>query len=370
MKTYAIALSAGDSVGRELIRQVEKIFSALGRTYGLDFELVPIESCGTAAARYGTAFREKDRAEAERCQAFLLGNMGDGQKISEEKKRPIYTLTSIRQIYQVAVNIRPIRLRPEYADLSPLKNSITEKNMDLLFVRDLMGGMINGRRSTGIGPCGKEASDLEYYNEEIISRIAEFAFREAEKRRGCVTSIDKANVLASGKLWRSKVTEVADRFPNLHLEHDYGDHMAMRLLTEPGSFDVILCGNVYGDILSDEASQISGAPWMFGSAELAWDGRGLYTPNQIRHPRGEELAGKGLVSPYGIINAVSLLLRYSLGREDLAEAVDRAVSGAVAEKLFTGEAVPQGGIQLSCDELGDEIATSIRIIEEKNGELE
>ena len=193
----------------------------------------------------------------------------------------------------------------------------------------------------------------------MIRHSADFAFRAAKRRKQKLASVDKANILYSGKLWRQTVSDVGKQYPEVHLTHHYVDNAAMELLVRPSEFDVILASNVFGDILADEVSQISGTPWLFGSAELAMDGRGVYTPNQLHHPNGMQWAGKGIVSPFGIIDATSLLLRYSCGRDDLADAIDTAVKKTISKKLFTSESAPQDSIICTTDELGDYVAKEI-----------
>ena len=360
MDAYKIALSAGDTVGEELICQVRKLFRAVERKYDARFELVEIVSCGPAVEQYGTALRAEDISAAADCRAILFGNIGSGKNYGPEKeKSSVYALTTMRKAFNVCANIRPAYISAAFASLSPLRPEIIQKGLDILVVRDLMGGMIAGERHQQEGPGGREASDLEYYNEQIIARSARFAYASAMERRRKVTSVDKANVLASSKLWRQKVSEMQADFQTVELTHDYVDHMAMELLAAPEKFDVLLASNVFGDILSDEIAQITGAPWMFGSAELAEDGRGVYTPNQLHHPRGDELVGKGAICPYGILDAVSLLLRYSCGRPDLAAKVDEAIKQTLEKHLFTAEAVPDGGVIVSTDELGSEVAAAI-----------
>jgi len=357
MELYKIAVSPGDSVGEELIAQARKLFHALEQKYGVHFELTEICSCGPAIDRWGTALRDEDILSAASCRAILFGNIGYAGTASGATS--VYALTAMRRAFQVCTNIRPVRLYQEAESLSPLKPSITSRGMDILIVRDLMGGMINGERHQWQGQHGRTASDLECYSEEVIAHSAHFAFASARERRGLVTSVDKANILSSSKLWRQKVCEVSQSYPELRLEHDYVDHAAMELLMRPWSYDVILTSNVFGDILADEVAQITGTPWMFGSAELAKDGRGVYTPNQLHHPLGEELAGKDTVSPYGIMDAVSLLLRYSCGRPDMADAVDASIRQAVNAGLFTREAVPEGSTIIGTDDLGSTVAASL-----------
>ena len=357
MNTYKIAVSAGDTVGEELIRQAKKLFSALEEISDVKFSLFEFISCAKAIDCFGTALREEDLAEATQCRAILFGNLGNSsRRQAKPEQSPVYTLTAARNAFHVCTNIRPVRIRQEYESLSPLKQEITKRGMDILIVRDLMGGMITGDRHQREGIYGREASDLEYYNEEIVRHSASFAFQSAEMRHQKLTSVDKANVLSSSKLWRETVKETGKQYPEISLSHDYVDNTAMQLLVRPWEYDVILTSNVFGDILADEIAQISGAPWLFGSAELAMDGRGIYTPNQLHHPKGEELTGRGLVNPYGILDAVSLLLRYSCMQPDLSARVDAAIEKAVQARLFTGEAVPEGGTVLSTDELGDAVA--------------
>ncbi|MBQ3373798.1 MAG: hypothetical protein IJG40_11805 [Oscillospiraceae bacterium] len=360
MECYKIALSAGDSVGTELIAQAKKLIAALEAVEDVQFQLFEFESCNPAIERYGTAFRDEDLKEAKTCCGILFGNLGisSSQPLKPEQS-PVYTLTAARNAFHVCTNIRPVRIQKEYESLSPLKQKITEKGIDILIVRDLMGGMITGARHHREGIYGREASDLEYYNEQIVRHSAEFAFQSAEFRHRKVTSVDKANILSSSKLWRETVKETGKRYPQIMLENDYVDHTAMQLLTAPWEYDVILTSNVFGDILADEIAQISGAPWLFGSGEIAMDGRGIYTPNQLHHPQGDQLAGKGIVSPYGILNALSLLIRYSCNRGDLAERINRALERAIGERLFTAEAVPEGGNVVSTKDLGDIITAYI-----------
>lgn len=363
MSVYQIALSPGDTIGGELMVQVRKVLAALERKSDARFDLLEIVSCGPAIDRYGTALRPEDMDAAQNCRAVLFGNIGDKRyQSSQPDQVPTYALTAMRKAIGVCTNLRPACILPEFASLSPLRPELLRDGMDILVIRDLGGGMIVGRRETGVGPGGAEASDLEYYNEAIIRRSARFAFQAAQQRRGRVMSVDKANVLASAKLWRRTVTAMqAAEYPDVSLSHDYVDHAAMQLLLTPGDYDVLVTSNMFGDILSDEAAQISGAPWMFGSAELAEDGRGIYTPNQLHHPRSEALSGRGEVNPYGILNALAMLLRYSCQRPDLADAVEQAIRRAVSEHLFTPEALPEGAVPVSTDALGDAVASYISV---------
>ena len=199
-----------------------------------------------------------------------------------------------------------------------------------------------------------EASDLEYYNESIIAKTASYAFRRAKHRKNKVTSLDKANVLASSALWRQKVIELSANYPGVILENRYVDTASMDVIREPGVFDVILTSNAYGDIIADELTQLSGTPSLFGSAELAPDGRGIYTPNQLHNPN-EALIGQGTVCPVCIFSAVSMLLRYSLNESELARRVDRACHFMLNRHYATEELCLPGDTILTTDEFGDKL---------------
>lgn len=356
---YHIALSAGDDVGAELISQTLKVLHKLEEVSDARFELRELLTCGPAVEKYGVSLPEETVAAAEDCCAFMFGNIGSGTDAMTENQMPAHALIEIRRLFKVCANLRPVYSCPGLEELSPLKSELINKGIDLLFVRDLSGGMIPGHKKHGMGPFGEEASDKEYYNEEMIDNSAHIAFNAAAGRRRKVLSVDKANVLESGKLWRSKVKLIAEQYPGVEVSHDFVDHTAMELLRVPDEFDVLLTSNTFGDILSDEASQLTGTPNLYGSAELAKDMRGVYTPNQLHHPRGKELEGKGIVSPYGILNATAMLLRYSCGREDLAQKLENAILKAIADGLFTAEFAPEGAKILSTDELGQAIADRI-----------
>lgn len=236
MDQYKIALSPGDTVGKELMLQVRKVLTALEHRFNIGFDIVELCTCGPAIDIYGTAFRESDINIALGCQAILFGNIGDPNYTGHQPwENPVYALLSARQAFHVCTNIRPVYLLPEFESLSPLKTEICRKGIDLLIVRDLMGGMLNGEHYKARLSSGWEASDLEYYNEEMVLHSALFAFRSARQRRGKVTSVDKANVLSSSKLWRGKVGGIHALFSDVELNNDYVDHTAMDLLIRPYS---------------------------------------------------------------------------------------------------------------------------------------
>lgn len=362
MLKYPIAIIPGDGVGPELTDQAIKLFHTLEEFTNLrsaapnvHFDLHILKACGASIDECGDPIPKEVLDEALECQAVLFGNIGAKkyQNLSREKK-PEQALMKMRQGLQVCTNLRPVRLLPELKAFSPLKESIIKDGFDILMVRDVSSGMLAGKHIVGTGESGREASDLEYYNESIIAKTASYAFRRAKHRRNKVTSLDKANVLASSALWRQKVIELSANYPGVILENRYVDTASMDVIREPGVFDVILASNAYGDIIADELTQLSGTPCLFGSAELAPDGRGIYTPNQLHNPN-EDLIGQGTVCPVCIFSAVSMLLRYSLNEAELARRVDKACQLLLERRYATKELHLPGDTILSTDAFGDQM---------------
>lgn len=362
MLNYPIAVIPGDGVGPELTDQAVKLFHALEEFTNLysaapnvHFDLHILEACGASVDRCGDPLPPETLEEALQCQAVLFGGIGakkyQALPISQKPER---ALTELRRAFGVCTNLRPVRLARAWRAFSPLKESIIKDGFDILVVRDVSAGMLAGEHYTGTGAAGREASDLEYCNEAAIAKTASYAFRRAKSRKGKVTSLDKANVLASGVLWRQKVIELSANYPDVYLEHRYVDTAAMDVIREPDTFDVILTSNAYGDIIADELTQLTGTPCVFGSAELAADGRGLYTPNQLHHP-DEGLAGRGAVCPLCIFSAVAMLLRYSLNELELARRVDGACQRVVDSRFATEELHLPGDKILTTEQMGDQV---------------
>lgn len=352
---YSIAIIPGDTVGSELTRQAVKALKALSTLADADIHLYELEACGPSIETSGSALPCPTLRRALNCQAVLIGNIGSKryQHLPPER-RPEHALLELRRHMNICTNLRPVAVFQGLEAISPLKRRYLSNGFDILVVRDLQGGMLNGERTERIGTCGRTASDLEYYDESIISISARMAFDSACQRKKLVTSLDKSNVLASSSLWRKKVTEIAREYPQIHLTHQYIDNASMEVIRCPGNFDVILTSNVFGDILSDELAQLTGAPCLLGSAELAPNGRGIYTPNQLHHPF-EEHTGKNIVHPAGILNATAMLLEYSCGRQDLALRIKHAIRHVLNEKLTTPALPISGFTQISTDQMGDEI---------------
>lgn len=238
-------------------------------------------------------------------------------------------------------------------------SELIEKGFRVLVVRDIRGGMLAGPHDSWDGVHGREACDTEYYNEETVALTARAAFEQARQRKHMVCSLDKANVLASGVLWRNQVTALAKEYPDVELRHCYIDTASMEVIRQPWSFDVIVTNNVFGDIIADELAQISGTPMLFGSAELAPDGRGIYTTNQLHNPN-EALARSNGACPAGILHAAAMLLEHSLGRPDLGIRARQALRRASVDKLCTEELPHKDGRCVTTAEFGDYIIELLR----------
>lgn len=362
MLHYPIAIIPGDGVGPELAEEAVKLLGTLEEFTNLrsaapdvHFDIHLLSACGQSVDECGDPIPKAVLEEADQCQAVLFGNIGAKKYHSLPiEQKPERALMEMRRTMRVCTNLRPVKLFPALKSFSPLKESVIRDGFDILMVRDISGGMLAGERFSGTGNEGREASDVEYYNETIIAKTAGYAFRRARGRKHKVTSLDKANVLASSALWRQKVMELSCRYPTVTLENRYVDTAAMDVIREPGVFDVILASNVYGDIIADELTQLSGTPCLFGSAELAPDGRGIYTPNQLHNPN-EDILGKGDVCPICIFSAVSMLLRYSLNETELANRVDRACEMLLEQHYATPELCQEGDNVLTTSEMGDKL---------------
>lgn len=355
-----VGIIPGDGVGPQLAAQAVKVLRCFQQTAGLDVEILELEACGAAIDRCGDPLPPATKAQAAMCDAVLIGNIG-APKYSAlpPEMRPERTLMELRQLFGVCTNLRPVFLLPGLEEFSPLRPELIEKGFRVLVVRDIRGGMLAGPHESWDGVHGREACDTEYYNEETVELTARAAFAEARRRKGRVCSLDKANVLASSVLWRNKVIEVAKDYPDVELRHCYIDTASMEVIRQPWAFDVIVTGNVFGDIIADELAQISGTPALFGSAELAPDGRGIYTTNQLHNPN-EALAQSNGACPAGILHATAMLLEHSLDRPDLGTRVRQALRRASADKLCTEELPRKDGRQLSTAESGDYIVELLR----------
>ena len=359
--TYRIVVLPGDGIGPEVTAAAQRVAEAVGEPAGVEFDWSVRRVGGDAIDAYGTAFRDEDLSECQAADAVLLGAVG-GPRWDNPKAtvRPEQALFKLRKGLGLFANLRPITLQPALMDSSPLREERL-RGVDLLILRELTGGLYFGERhEAGEGrgyvdgdaaATERHASDLLPYAEHEIRRIVELAFELAAGRRRSVTSVDKANVLATSRLWRTIADEVGREHPDIRLEHRLVDSFAMQLITQPGAFDVVVTENLFGDILSDEASVLTGSLGMLPSASLGdreteFGRFGLYEPV---HGSAPDIAGQEMANPLGAILSLAMLLRWSLGRADLADAIEGAVRSALADGYRTRDLAgfdEQPGIRL------------------------
>lgn len=343
MTSYKICLLPGDGIGPEIIAEGVKVLDAVGQKYGVSFEYTEAAIGGCAIDEFGTALPEHTLEVAKASDAVLLAAVG-GPKwdtTDPSKPRPEQGLLGIRKGLELYTNLRPVQIFHALADASTLKPEVID-GVDLMIVRELTGGLYFGIRERfydeeGAGPNGtngQRAYDTLEYREYEIDRIARQAFEAARKRRGKVTSVDKANVLESSRLWREIVHAIHDKdYPDVELEDILVDNCAMQLITRPADFDVMVTENMFGDILSDEAAQITGSLGMLASASLG-DGVALYEPS---HGSAPDIAGQGIANPLAQIMSVEMMLRYSFDMQDAADDIRRSVTDVLDAGWRTGD---------------------------------
>ena len=358
-RTYHLAVLPGDGIGPEVMAQASKVLDAVRQRFGMRISTSEYDVGGIAIDRHGEPLPAATVKGCEQADAILFGSVG-GPKWehlppAEQPERG--ALLPLRKHFQLFSNLRPASLYKGLEDFCPLRRDIADKGFDILVVRELTGGIYFGQ------PKGREGSgmherafDTEVYHRFEIERIARIAFESARKRRNKVTSIDKANVLQSSILWRQIVTEVAKDYPDVALEHMYIDNATMQMIKAPSQFDVVLCSNLFGDILSDECAMITGSMGMLPSASLNEQGFGLFEPAGGSAP---DIAGKNIANPIAQILSLALLLRYSLDATDAADAIEQAINRALAEGYRTGDLAGDGAT-LGTAEMGDVIARFIR----------
>jgi 3-isopropylmalate dehydrogenase len=320
-----VVVLAGDGIGPEIVAEARKVLDAV--LPGIDYAEHLIG--GAAIDAHGSALPEPTLEAAQGCDAILLGAVGGPKWDSPMAKvRPEQGLLGLRKALGLWANLRPVKPYPELAEASPLKADRLA-GVDLLVIRELTGGIYFGEpRSRTKTADGERAIDTLVYTDVEIRRVVELAFRLARGRRGKVTSVDKANVLESSRLWRQVAIEVASRHDGIELEHQLVDSAAMRLISAPASFDVMVTENMFGDILTDEAAVLSGSLGLLPSASLGDGPRGVYEPI---HGSAPDIAGKGIANPIGTILSAAMLLRHSLGRDAEAARIEAAVARAIAD---------------------------------------
>jgi len=332
---YKICLLPGDGVGPEIVDSAVKVLEAVGKKYNHNFCFDRGLIGGEAIDVTGDPFPVETQEKIDQSDAVLLGAVG-GYKWDTipSEKRPEKGLLRMRKYLKAYANLRPVSIYESLASASPLKETIINKGVDFCIVRELTGGIYFGERYTGEVNGIKYAFDKEEYDEIEIERIARVAFETARKRRNQVTSVDKMNVLDSSKLWRATVERVAKEYGDVQLNHMYVDNAAMQIIRNPSQFDVVLTNNIFGDILSDEASVITGSIGLLPSASVGSGKIGLYEPI---HGSAPDIAGKGIANPIGTIRSAAMMLRYSFDLVEESEAVERAIERALEKGVRTAD---------------------------------
>ena len=359
--SYKIAVLPGDGIGPEVMAEARKVLAAVTTTFGIGFEFSEHDVGGIAIDNHGCPLPKSTLEACEAADAVLFGSVGGPkwEHLPPNDQPERGALLPLRGHFKLFCNLRPAQIHQGLNALSPLRADISDRGFDIVCVRELTGGIYFGQPKGREGEGAMEkAFDTEVYHRYEIERIARIAFQSAMVRRKKVTSIDKANVLQSSILWRQVVTEVAKEFPDVALQHMYIDNATMQLVKDPSQFDILLCSNLFGDILSDECAMITGSMGLLPSASLNESGFGLFEPAGGSAP---DIAGKGIANPIAQILSAALMLRYSLGQEAAAQAIEQAVAQALAEGYFTAD-LHQGNAQhpvQSTAEIGSQIAARI-----------
>ena len=358
---YRLGLIYGDGIGPEIVREAKKILDKVCEKYHHTFHYEELLVGGASIDVCGVPLTEETIERANAADAVLLGSIGGDAATSpwyklEPSKRPEAGLLGIRKALNLFANLRPAYLYQELRAACPLRSDIIGDGFDMMIMRELTGGLYFGERKTVEENGIRRAIDTLTYDENEIRRIARRGFDIARKRRKKVTSVDKANVLDSSRLWRSVVEDVAAEYPDVTLEHMLVDNCAMQLVMNPGQFDVILTENMFGDILSDEASMVTGSIGMLSSASLNETKFGLYEPS---HGSAPDIAGQDKANPIATILSAAMMLRYSLDLDEEAKAVEDAVKKVLSEGYRTGDIMSEGCTLVGTRQMGDLICSRI-----------
>ncbi len=358
---FNVAVIPGDGIGPEIVNEARKVLDKIGEKYGHTFNYTEVLMGGASIDAHGVPLTDEALATAKASDAVLLGAVGGRVGIDKwyelpPNLRPEAGLLAIRKGLGLFANLRPAYLYNELKAACPLKESVADAGFDMMVVRELTGGLYFGERRTEEVNGVMTAIDTLKYDENEIRRIAIKAFDIARKRNKHVISVDKANVLDSSRLWQKVVAEVAKDYPDVTLENMLVDNCAMQLVKDPSQFDVILTENMFGDILSDEASMITGSIGMLSSASLAEGKFGLYEPS---HGAAPDIAGKNIANPIATILSAAMMLRYSFDLDKEADAVEAAIKSLLAEGYRTVDIMSEGMQQVSCSEMGDLICDRV-----------
>lgn len=358
---YHIAVIPGDGIGPEIVTEAKKVLDRVASVYGHNFEYEELLMGGCSIDAYGEPLTDETLERARKCDSILLGSVGGRVGVDSwyelpPEKRPEAGLLKIRKGLGLFCNLRPAILFEELSGACPLKKEIIEGGFDFIFARELTGGLYFGERYTKEIDGVRTAVDTCKYDEDEIRRIAKQAFEIAMKRNKRVCSVDKANVLDTSRLWSKVVEEVSKDYPEVELTNMLVDNCAMQIVRDPKQFDVILTENMFGDILSDEASMVTGSLGMLSSASLGEGTFGMYEPS---HGSAPDIAGLNKANPIATILSAAMLLRYSLGLGQEADAVENAVKTVLKKGLRTIDIMDEGKTLLGTKEMGDAIANEI-----------
>ncbi|MDC7124115.1 MAG: 3-isopropylmalate dehydrogenase [Spirochaetales bacterium] len=360
MKNYEIAVLPGDGIGPEVMAEAVKVLSAIEKKYQITFTKNYADVGGAAIDNHGKALPESTIETCKSADAVLFGSVGGPkwEKLPPEEQPERAALLPLRKIFKLFANLRPAIVFPQLKEASPLKGEIIGGGFDVLVVRELTGGIYFGQPK---GNDGKKGFDTLIYTADEIERIGRTAFDTAMKRGKKLCSIDKANVLSSMVLWRDVITKLAKEYPEVEVTHMYVDNAAMQLVRNPKQFDVLLCGNMFGDIISDEASMITGSLGMLPSASLSEsaDGElpfGLYEPSGGSAP---DIAGQGIANPIAQILSAGMMLKYSFGMDQAYNDIYAAIESVLDEGYRTGDIMSDGMKKIGTAEIGDLVASRI-----------
>ena len=353
-----IAVIRGDGIGPEIVEQALKVLNKVAELYGHTFNYTDVDMGGCAIDKYGDPLPEAELKKCVESDSVLLGAVG-GDKWNDVPgyMRPEKGLLRLRAGMGVYSNNRPAKIWKQLADASPLKKSIVDKGIDFIIVRELIGGIYFGEHKTENVDGKPTAIDILTYNEEEIERIGRIGFETARKRNKKLCSVEKSNVLDSSRLWKKVMHKLADEYPDVELSDMLVDNCAMQIVKNPSQFDVVVTENMFGDILSDEASMITGSIGMIPSSSLGATTCGLYEPI---HGSAPDIAGKDLANPIGTILSAAMMLRYSFDMDEEADAIENAVSAYLDAGYRTADIMSDGMTQVGCEKCGDLVIENLR----------
>ena len=352
-----ITLLKGDGIGPEIVNQAVKVLDAVAKKFGHKFNYTEVDIGGCSIDKYGVPITDEGMEKCKNADAVLLGAVGGPKWDSVDPSiRPEKALLAVRRELGLFANLRPTRLFPQLADSSPLKQSIVGNGIDLMIVRELTGGIYFGKRYTEVVDGEKVATDYMTYSEHEIERIGRVAFESALKRNKKLASVDKANVLDSSRLWRAVMHRLAEEYPEVEYSDILVDNTAMQLIKNPTQFDVIVTENMFGDILSDEASMLTGSIGMMPSASLSSGTLGMYEPI---HGSAPDIAGMDIANPIGTVMSAAMMLRYSFDMMAEADAIEAAVNKALDDGYRTPDIYKDGFTRVGCTQMGDILAANI-----------